>query len=86
MLSASYISFRLKKISQNEYNLLKETIRSLPLPKLNKLNHNELLTFAKRDKKYIKGKLNFVTLKNIGSADITKNVQDQLIIDSIKNL
>ena len=86
MLSASYISFKLKKISQNEYNLLNETIRSLQLPKLNKLDHKELLTFVKRDKKYIKGKLNFVTLKNIGTADITKNIQDQLIIDSIKNL
>ena len=86
MLSASYISFRLKKISQNEYNLLNETIRSLPLPKLNKLDHEELLTFVKRDKKYIKGKLNFVTLKNIGSADITNDIQDQLIIDSIKIL
>ena len=86
MLSASYISLKLKKISQNEYNLLNETIRSLPLPKLNKLNHNELLTFVKRDKKYIKGKLNYVTLKNIGSAEITNNIQDQLILDSIKNL
>ena len=86
MLSASYISFKLKKISQNEYNLLNETIRSLPLPKLNKLDHKELLTFVKRDKKYIKGTLNFVTLKNIGTADITKNIHDQLIIDSIKIL
>ena len=86
MLSASYISFKLKKISRNEYNLLNETIRSLPLPRLNKLNHNELLSFVKRDKKYIKGKLNFVTLRNIGSADITNNIQDQLIIDSIKTL
>ena len=34
----------------------------------------------------MKGKLNFITLKNIGSADITNNIQDQLIIDSIKNL
>ena len=50
MLSASYISLKLKKISQNEYNLLNETIRSLPLPKLNKLNHNELLTFVKEIK------------------------------------
>ncbi len=86
MLSASHISFKLKKISQNQYNLLNETIRSLPLPKLNNLDHKELLTFIKRDKKYIKGKLNFVTLKNIGSADITKNIQDDLIIDSIKAL
>ena len=86
MLSASYISLKLKKISQNEYNLLNETIRSLPLPKLNKLDHKGLLGFVKRDKKYIKGKLNLVTLKNIGKADITSNIQDQLIIDSIKNL
>ena len=86
MLSASYISLKLKKISLNEYNLINTTIRSLPLPKLNKLDYKELFTFVKRDKKYMKGKLHFVTLKNIGSADITNNIQDQLIIDSIKNL
>ena len=86
MLSASHISLKLKKISLNEYNLINTTIRSLPLPKLNKLDYKELLTFIKRDKKYMKGKLNFVTLKNIGTADITKNIQDQLIIDSIKIL
>ena len=34
----------------------------------------------------MKGKLNFITLKNIGSAGVTNNIQDQLIIDSIKNL
>ena len=86
MLSASYISFKLKKISLNEYNLMNTTIRSLPLPKLNKLDHKGLLGFVKRDKKYIKGNLNFVTLKNIGAADITSNIQAQLIIDSIKML
>jgi len=86
MISASYISFRLKKISHEQYKLIFKTIRLLPLPTLDKLDVNEILTFIKRDKKYIKGKINFVTLKNIGSAAITKNIQNKLIMDSIKIL
>ncbi len=86
MISASYISFKLKKINHEQYNLLCKTIRLLPLPTLDKLDVNEILTFIKRDKKYIKGKINFVTLKKIGSADITKDIQDKLLMNSIKIL
>ena len=86
MISASYISFKLKKINHEQYNLLCITIRLLPLPTLDKLDVNEILTFIKRDKKYIKGKINFVTLKKIGSADITKDIQDKLLMNSIKIL
>ena len=86
MLSASYISYKLKKIDKSQYKLLNDTIRSLPLPKLKKLDSNEILTFIKRDKKYIKGKLNYITLKKIGEAEITTGIQDNLIVESLNKL
>ena len=86
MLSASYVSHKLKKIDKNQYKLLNDTIRSLPLPKLKKLDSNEILTFIKRDKKYIKGKLNYITLKKIGEAEITTGIQDNLIVESLNKL
>ena len=86
MLSASYISYKLKKIDKSQYKLLNDTIRSLPLPKLKKLDSNEILTFIKRDKKYIKGKLNYITLKKIGEAEITTGIQDNLIVESLNTL
>ena len=86
MLSASYVSHKLKKIDKNQYKLLNDTIKSLPLPKLKKLDSNEILTFIKRDKKYIKGKLNYITLKRIGQAEITAGIQDNLIVESLNKL
>ena len=86
MLSASYVSHKLKKIDKNQYKLLNDTIKSLPLPKLKKLDSNEILTFIKRDKKYIKGKLNYITLKRIGEAEITAGIQDNLIVESLNKL
>ena len=86
MLSASYISYKLKKIDKSQYKLLNDTIRSLPLPKLKKLDSNEILTFIKRDKKYIKDKLNYITLKRIGEAEITAGIQDNLIVESLNKL
>ncbi len=86
MLSASYVSHKLKKIDKNQYKHLNDTIKSLPLPKLKKLDSNEILTFIKRDKKYIKGKLNYITLKKIGEAEITTGIQDNLIVESLNKL
>ena len=81
-----YISYKLKKIDKSQYKLLNDTIRSLPLPKLKRLDSNEILTFIKRDKKYIKGKLNYITLKKIGEAEITTGIQDNLIVESLNKL
>ena len=86
MLSAGYISYKIGKINKKEFDLLEHTIRSLPLPNLKKLDIEEILSFIKRDKKYEKGKLKFVTLKKIGHAEVTKNIDDKLLRESIKIL
>ena len=86
MISAGYISYKLGKINKKEFILLEDTIRSLPLPNLKKLDIDEILSFIKRDKKYEKGKLKFVILKKIGNAEVITNIDDKLLKESIKIL
>jgi len=86
MLCAGYISFKLNKLKEDQYLYLKETIKKLPLPELKRLNRDRLLTFIKRDKKYDKGKLKFVILNKIGDAEITNNVDENLLLESLSEL
>ena len=86
MISAGYISYKLGKINKKEFGLLKHTIRSLPLPNLKKLDIDKILSFIKRDKKYEKGKLKFVILKEIGNAEVITNIDDKLLRESINIL
>ena len=86
MLSAGYISFKLEKINKKEFDLLKDTIRSLPLPNLKKLDIDEILSFIKRDKKYEKGRLKFVILKKIGTAEVITNIDEKLLRESLNIL
>ena len=86
MLCAGYISFKLEKLNEGQYLYLKRTIKKLPLPRLKRLNHNQLLTYIKRDKKYDKGKLKFVILNEIGNAEITKKVDENLLLESLSEL
>jgi|TARA_B110001454_G_scaffold178624_1_gene171519 3-dehydroquinate synthase len=83
MLCAGYISLKLNKLDKNEYDKLKSTIRKLPLPELKGLNRDQIMNFIKRDKKYEKGILNFIILNEIGSAQATKNVPAELLLESL---
>ena len=51
---------------------------------LNNFDQNKILPFIKNDKKTVSGKLNFVILDTLGSATTTKNVSDELILNSLK--
>lgn len=86
MLCAGYVSFKLKKLEEKQFNVLEKLIRTLPLPKLKKINSEELLSLIKRDKKFVKGKLKFITLNKIGEATINQNVDDFILKESFKLL
>ena len=86
MLCAGYVSFKLNKLDKREFEQLKKSISSLPIPKLKKINSQELLSFIKRDKKFIKGKLEFITLNKIGQASIEHDVDDLILKESFKLL
>ena len=83
MLCAGYISFKLNKLDESQYYKLKNTIRKLPLPDLKGVNREHLMTFIKRDKKYEKGTLNFIILNGIGNAEVTKDVTEELLLESL---
>jgi 3-dehydroquinate synthase len=84
MICAGWISNQLGHLSNNDYQRLKKTIEKLPLPMLNNFDQNKILPFVKNDKKTVSGKLNFVILDTLGSATTTKDVSDELILNSLK--
>tara|TARA_B110000467_G_scaffold154745_1_gene166308 strand:- start:50 stop:1117 length:1068 start_codon:yes stop_codon:yes gene_type:complete len=86
MLCAGYVSFKLNNLDKKQFSVLEKSIRSLPLPKLKKIDIEELLAFIKRDKKIVKGKLKFITLNKIGQAAIENNVDDFILRESFKLL
>ena len=86
MICSGYISHKLNKLDKNQYFWLRDTINKLPLPILKKLNHNQILDYIKKDKKYENGKLNFIILDKIGNADITNQVDEKLLLKSLSEL
>jgi len=86
MICAGWISKQLGYLSNGEYTILKNTIQKLPLPLLPKRDYEKILFFIKKDKKTISGKLHFVILKELGSAETTDSVADDLLIESLKEI
>ena len=76
----------LKKLDEKQFNILEKLIRTLPLPKLKKINSEELLALIKRDKKFVKGKLKFITLNKIGRATINQDINNLILKESFKLL
>ncbi|MBL7014726.1 MAG: 3-dehydroquinate synthase [Candidatus Marinimicrobia bacterium] len=84
MISAGWISKELGLLKKDDYKTFKQSILRLPLPILNKFDPVSLLPFIKNDKKTISGQLHFVILNQIGSADTTEKVTDELLLNSMK--
>ena len=75
-----------QKLDEKQFNILEKLIRTLPLPKLKKINSEELLALIKRDKKFVKGKLKFITLNKIGMATVNQDVDNLILKESFKLL
>ncbi|MFQ6677597.1 MAG: 3-dehydroquinate synthase [Fidelibacterota bacterium] len=86
MVCAGWISNQLGLLSSDGYTQLKETIQKLPLPLIQDLNNEHVLSYVKNDKKTVSGKLHFVVLNELGSAKTTDGVSDDLIIESLKEI
>ena len=86
MIAAGQISHDLGYLVREDLDLLISTIRSLPLPKLSKVDSKILLETIKYDKKVKTGKLHFVVLKGLGNAVITDRVTDELCLQSLEML
>ena len=83
---AGWISNELGLISKIHSDYLNKTIDKLPLPIINKVQTNDLISFIRRDKKIEAQVLNFVALEKLGKAITTTEVSEDLIEKSLKAL
>ena len=65
---------------------MNKTIDKLPLPIINKVQTNDLISFIRRDKKIEAQVLNFVALEKLGKAITTTEVSDDPFEISFKAL
>ena len=86
MKCASWISKEKSLINNDEYNFMIELINKLPLPKLDKLNYDQIIQFINFDKKYQNGKLSFILLNGLGNTEIATDISKELIRKSLKVL
>ena len=85
MICASHLSLLLEKISSEEFEKIKNLIKSVGLPHElpDKFNVSDFSEAMSRDKKILNKKLRFITLRGIGSAEITENPPEDLVLKSI---
>ena len=86
MVCASNLSFLMKKISQNEFDRIKKVIKSARLPtKLPKnFKYSDFREAMSRDKKILSNKLRFIILNSVGRAEISNEVDENLLKESLK--
>ncbi len=85
MICASHLSFLLKKISSDEFEKIKNLIKSAGLPHELPVNFdvNDFIEAMSRDKKILDKKLRFITLRGLGKAEITEDPPEDLVLKSI---
>ena len=85
MICASHLSLLLEKISSEEFEKIKNLIKSAGLPHElpDNFNVNDFSEAMSRDKKILDKKLRFITLRGIGSAEITEDPPEDLVLKSI---
>ena len=86
MICASKLSLLLGKIEDKEYERIKKIIESVGLPtQLPKnFDYDEFKEAMSRDKKILSNKLRFITLNSIGRAQISENIDENSLIESLK--
>ena len=73
-------------LNGNDYKRIIKLIGIFKLPKLENLDFNHIMSFINSDKKNIENKLNYILLKNIGTAVIEKDYNKKLIKESLEIL
>jgi len=86
MICAGQLSKKYAGLSDYDLKLLEGAIHRLQLPKLPELKIDGIIDSIKKDKKTVKGKLNFILIKSIGSPVIEQNVSNLDISESIEYL
>ena len=86
MLAAGKLSIEFGGLSSDDYGLLAQTIKRLPLPTLPKFDVNKIIEIMATDKKVKDGKINFVLLSKIGETKIVDSISKEKIIEVLKQI
>ena len=86
MLATVELSVKYSSLSQEDYNLITNTIKKLPLPPLPQFDAKELYEILCRDKKVYHGKVNFVLLSELGKTQIVDSIVRDDILEAMNNL
>ena len=84
IVSASYLSYQLGKISKEDLDLIEETLKHFGLQtRISNMNAADILDTTKLDKKMIGSKIKFILLNSIGDAYIYRELTDEQILEGI---
>jgi 3-dehydroquinate synthase len=86
MLVAGKLSIEFGGLSPDDYGLLEQTIKRLPLPTLPDFDINKIIEIMATDKKVKDGNINFVILSNIGETKIVDSITKEKIREVLKQL
>ena len=87
MMGAAFISEELGKISAAEVQRLKNLLESLKLEtSCENLDADKIYKATFRDKKTLGGKINWVLMKNFGEVEISSDVSENVVKNSLKKI
>jgi 3-dehydroquinate synthase len=86
MKAAGYISLKKGLLDNSEWNVFRETIDQLPLPKLHELETDTVLQIIRNDKKIRAGQLYYIVITKLGEARISIDVQNAEIEEALSIL
>ena len=86
MMVASYLSNRANYLNDHDYQRIIKLIGIFKLPKLENFDSDQIISYINSDKKNIGNELNYILLKNIGTAVIEKNYNKNLIKEGLEIL
>ena len=81
ILAAAKLSMEYTKLEHQQFDLIKNIIKKLPLPKLPDFNPRDIIQLMQSDKKIQFGHINFILLENIGSVVVQDNISEESIIN-----
>lgn len=83
-IAAAYLSMKLGNITVDTFKLIEKTFADFGFKtRIRDFDANQILLTTKSDKKMVGSKINFVLLKEIGNAYLTKELTDEQILDAI---
>jgi 3-dehydroquinate synthase len=84
ILAAAELSIEYAKLEHQQFDLIKNIIKRLPLPKLPNFSSKNIIQLMQSDKKIQFGKINFILLEDIGSAVVQNNISEESIINILE--